>query len=706
MNKSINYKLLDCLINCEEYYIEFANSTQVHLQPKILEVLNYLAKSYPKLVTREELIEQIWNNNFLVGEQALTNAIWSLRQTFRGVYGDKSLIETVRKAGYKLAEKPEFIKIEEKTNVSAILTQKNTRSIAVLLTSLVVLSITILINMLPSRTEFKKVVTKPITTEPGSEVFPALSPDEKYLVFKKQTHNHFTDLYLKNMHQPDLPLKQLTFDEAEEGIPVWSNDSNFIYYYKKEDSDKHCKIFQLNIKTLKEQGVFSCFIKGFPKLAISRKNNLLAYLTPVNEQDNAAIAIIDIIDNPINEQQPKIINCEKPCNYSVRDLAFSPDANKLAYTRRVDDYNENIYVVDLSTLRHQKITEQFYDILGLTWHTDNKRIIFGAQNSDIREGYVVDTENKELYSLDIPGFSFPYFSHKQKALLYHEKLEKYQIAALSLNKKIYSDLQSLIFSKFNHRNSDYSEAANKIAYISNESEHYELWISDLAGEKRKQLTYLEKEVSHPRWSHDGKKIAYLAPKESNIGNNIYVIDLASGRIEEIRSNFSVHGRPHWSQDNQSIYATVIDHEKTDLYQFLIKPERATELITEDVLYAQTNTPNNIFFTRKDKSLWLKNLNSNKPAKKILNSQDFGCAYLWELTDEGIFYYSKDKERFKINFYNIATKTIKPVAELTWLTDDQYGSFSFVKETNQLLITTAELPQSDIKLTYHPLLSNE
>ena len=76
--------------------------TKLTLQPKFIEVLAFLAQQYPNLVTREQIIEEIWDGNFYVGEKALTNAIWHLRKSLKSFDANIEFIETIRKTGYKL----------------------------------------------------------------------------------------------------------------------------------------------------------------------------------------------------------------------------------------------------------------------------------------------------------------------------------------------------------------------------------------------------------------------------------------------------------------------------------------------------------------------------------------------------------------------------------------------------------------------------
>ena len=73
----------NCQIIPIEYAIKFDEHEKQSLQPKFIEVLCYLAEHYPRVIPREELIENVWAGNIYVGEKALTNAIWHLRQNLK-----------------------------------------------------------------------------------------------------------------------------------------------------------------------------------------------------------------------------------------------------------------------------------------------------------------------------------------------------------------------------------------------------------------------------------------------------------------------------------------------------------------------------------------------------------------------------------------------------------------------------------------------
>ena len=80
-------------------------SGSVHLPPKAMEVLLYLASSPGDLVTRESLIDSVWGEGHGSAE-ALHHAISEIRQALNDHHDHSKFIQTLPKRGYRLLIKP------------------------------------------------------------------------------------------------------------------------------------------------------------------------------------------------------------------------------------------------------------------------------------------------------------------------------------------------------------------------------------------------------------------------------------------------------------------------------------------------------------------------------------------------------------------------------------------------------------------------
>ena len=74
---------------------------EVSLEPKVMSVLTELASQAGSVVTRQYLIETVWQVSY-GGDESLTRAISILRKTLGDTNGKRNLIETVPRRGYRL----------------------------------------------------------------------------------------------------------------------------------------------------------------------------------------------------------------------------------------------------------------------------------------------------------------------------------------------------------------------------------------------------------------------------------------------------------------------------------------------------------------------------------------------------------------------------------------------------------------------------
>jgi TolB-like protein/DNA-binding winged helix-turn-helix (wHTH) protein/tetratricopeptide (TPR) repeat protein len=80
--------------------------TDLHIQPKAMEVLLALGSRPQQVVSRSELLEAVWSG-IVVGDEVLTRCIHELRHTFADDANDPTLIATIPKRGYRLLVAPE-----------------------------------------------------------------------------------------------------------------------------------------------------------------------------------------------------------------------------------------------------------------------------------------------------------------------------------------------------------------------------------------------------------------------------------------------------------------------------------------------------------------------------------------------------------------------------------------------------------------------
>jgi len=695
------FKIGNCQVYPFEHSIQFDGEEKQSVQTKFIEVLCYLAKHAPRVISREELINDIWQGNEYVGEKALTNAIWHLRQSLKGANGENEVIETIRKVGYRLLITPTYSNQNTENAIANNSQHKFKYFILVALLSLVAITFFV---MQTEQASIKATSIKQITKYPGVELFTAPSPDGKQVVFKWLGEQTNGNLFLRDRNNPQLPPQQLTYGSAYVGHSVWSNDGKFLYFSRKDRRNKICQFVQLQVETHQEKVITNCPTNGgYYYVDISPDDKTLAFHGYQAPADDSGIYFIDLTDDT---SQPTRFSCSINCGYKDRDFSFSPDGKSIAVTRRVNRFNENIYLVNLETLQAEQLTFDEEDIVGLTWHPNGQKLVYGAQRADIRRGYVIDLTSKEITNLQLDGFSYPAFAKQSGELFYQQRTENYHLASLSLNSDIATTPYPILQSKFSHHYPQYSSKRNKIAYVSNESGFYELWLSDIDGQHRKQLTFLKQAIRYPRWSNSGDKIAFLAPVKNNKADKIYIYDLVSNTLSIVPSQHQAHNRPTWSWHDDAIISAVYESEYVDLHKIDIKTGKSTRITNSGSRYGIMTSPTTLLYTQEDKGLWQKEIASSalntQPLLKI-SGKEFKVTYSWEYTEQGVYYRQRDNKHHVITFYDFNQQQSIPLLRIPKNLLDSNTTMSKIAASNELIFTMADSPQADIKSIVHSLL---
>jgi len=697
-----------------ESAIKITEQDKQSLQPKFIEVLYYLAREYPRVIPRQELIDKVWDGNEYVGEKGLTNAIWHLRQKLKAVIEDGEVIETIRKVGYKLLIQPQWhepaedIAAPELPASSGIpkTPKKNTRlpasTLAFLLCVLLLAAAFAGHYFIKHNQPLPQAKITRVTKAPGTELFPAPSPDGRFVAYQWRTDTGASNLYLKDLQQMQQGAKQLTFDGASEGHSVWSHSGKYLYFARYNSRQQTCNIVELDIALNQESNLASCpATGGYYYIDISPDDKTLAFRGSEPGEEYSGIYFFDLEKR---QQKPRRFSCLKNCGYKDRDFAFSPDGQNIAVTRRINRFNENLYLIDLTTKAEKQLTTGEEDIVGLSWHPQGQYLVYATQRADVRRGFILDVDSLSKQNVGIEGFSYPAFASDTGALFYHQRKENYQLASFALNTAIATSPFPLLQSEFSYLYPDYSEKAGQIVYVSNESGFYELWLADAKGQKRRQLTRFKRTIRYPAWSHQGDKIAFLAPTADEQQESLYIIDVATEKITAIKAPFTSYNRPTWAFDDSALISSVPYDNGKDLFQFAIDNSAYQRLTYDDARYGIMISGHEILYTSLTKGLWYKDLAADSPPELKVGGSIFKGLYSWRYFQEGIYFKQSMAGAHQLMHYQFANQQLTPLIRLPNKTFHGGGSLSLQNAENRLLFSSSRSPQADIKQLVHPLFN--
>lgn len=700
------------------------------LQNKPIEVLHFLAKHYPRLVSRDEIIAAVWAGNHYVGEKALTNVIWQLRQQFKALQID-DIITTIRKHGYRLELAPrwqtltdnqepapssssehiehaeqhasvatansdgtEHTQFEQANNKNSLLTTLMSQPFRLVSILLVVL----LILVAWRASQQSAAIAAPYTLSSvlaghGRVMHPNLAPDKQQLVFSWQKLGQTSQLYLQSLSRSEQP-RQLTFSHLQHGAAVWSTNGEYLYYSASDPKNGRCWLKQLAVVTLQTEIISDCWYYGRVYLDVSADGRYLAF-TGYRDGDGQSLYLLDLQN--VNDP-PKAWSCPAFCEGMVRDVAFSADGRYIALTRRFHRLSEDIFLYDLYKNTAQQLTFGEEDIIGVRFHPDSQRLVYAAFQHGQRHGYVMDLASSKVTPLQVPNFGGHSAITTDGEVFFHQLPHALQLAYIPWQHDVSAGVFPLTASNHRFEMVHYSETRNAVTYVTNASGTTELWLADQDMQNAKQLTRLASGIKYPQWSHSGDYIVFVTRLPSEAQDRIMILEVDTGKLSQLDTGMQWHSRPSWQSDDQA----VLFSSAGQLYKYDLQLQQLSQLTEAGGLFAQAIPNGTLLFTKGlQQGLWQRQPDGTE--QQLISGDDFSTLYAWSHSDGVLAFLHHSDNQLSLAFYDLGaqqrlSRIVLPQENIT-----MYNSLSFAASLQRVYLELEPLPRIDLKVLTHPLL---
>lgn len=200
-------------------------------------VLELMAEAPGKVFSREEILDRVWEGAF-VGDHALTHAIWDLRRALGDDPEKPRYIETIPGTGYRLCCPAQWVESGEGWQGAHHRAPGRGKQIRAIRLSVVTGAFVLLVGGLLAPHGRKPAgSTEPIlrrlTSAPGSEVEPDLSPDGELLVYAAWDDGD-ADLFLRPV-AGGLAQNLTAGSDADDVQPALSPDGQQIAFRSDRD---------------------------------------------------------------------------------------------------------------------------------------------------------------------------------------------------------------------------------------------------------------------------------------------------------------------------------------------------------------------------------------------------------------------------------------------------------------------------------------
>ena len=394
-----------------------------------------------------------------------------------------------------------------------------------------------------------------LTSSPGSELSPALSPDGKQVAFQWNGEDGKNwDIYVKLVGETN--ALRLTTDALVDSNPCWSPDGRRIAFERRGADGRYA------ILTMSPLGGAEQKLADLPDLTAgiswSPDGKWLAVArgrpSAAEKDDSAGIFLVPASGgDPVQVTSPRS---------PMRDLRpnFSPDGGSLAFERSMgSNMAGEVFIQPLArdgavTGAPRQITHSGMFIAGLTWHPDGRSVVYAAQRAFML-GYLyrvsIDGDAPpERIELAGPSAYVPSASPGINRLAFSRRNTDWDVWRLQPG----GVAVPVIRSSFSDYGPQLSPDGSRVAFTSNRNgESCEIWTANADGTAPAQLTRGPgRNQGSATWSPDGRWIAF--DSQGTDGTvDIYVVESSGGWPRRITSEPSSETLPTWSRDGQWVY---------------------------------------------------------------------------------------------------------------------------------------------------------
>lgn len=502
----------------------------VRLEPRVMQVLVALARAEGCTQSRDGLIEQVWAGAD-VTDDAITRCVSRLRRLFRG---SEVGIETLPRVGYRLmvAEAATAPRKAGWRGLAAPLAAV----VGLLAAGLAVVTGLGLVARAP--VEPQPGLPRPLTTMPGFEVHPSLSPPGGQVAFawRGEADDNW-DIYVQAVGS-DGRLR-ITRDPARDLLPVFSPDGSRIVFVRQGEDG--CSLLAAPAVGGPETRLGACGDGGVLDLDFEPDGQALVYTTAAHPDGPGRVFRLDL---GTGEAGLFIA----PEAVSVSDENIKVAANgRVALTRSPALGVEDAWVLERDGL--VRVSDDGLKIHGLAWWPDGESLVVASNRGGDFALWRMFLDGRPPLALPGTAGADNPASSPAGRIVYEAWDTEAEIRRLDLAS---GETRSILPSTRFQWDGRPSPDGGSMAFVSDRSGAAEVWVVPMAGGVPRQLTAFGGPYTHtPRWSPDGRRIALAAPVDGNF--DIYLVDAAGGAPMRLTDDPRQDFAPAWSPDGRWLY---------------------------------------------------------------------------------------------------------------------------------------------------------
>ncbi|TQV71814.1 hypothetical protein FKG94_19415 [Exilibacterium tricleocarpae] len=626
---------------------------RVRLEPKVARVLRLLGQRCGEVVSRQELIDQVWAGR-PVTDDAVTRCISLLRKALDRQLEAPVAIETLAKNGYRL----NILTGADSTAGASAANWHQHRYWLVAALGLAAVLVLALLRWPASQTAMPSAAAYERRTLVVSELlerYPSFSPDGALLTYASGRRGAMA-IYVRELHGRG--LQRLTAGDSHDHQPVFAPDQTRIAFARVSDG-RGCELWLVPVIGGRETLVGDCGGRVLHDLVWSGDGTQLLMVTGAGALEPARLRRISLENGAVE-------NLSLPVGQGVDDLAIAPDGGRIAVSVQFELGVEDIFIgPSAGRGPWQRVTRDLTKVHGLAWAPDGGSIVFTSNRLGPfqlwRAGVNKSTAGVSPVLIPEGLVAGDAVDVSADGNIVLERWRE-RSAVVELRLPAPAPATGIVRDKSVNWDARPSAPGGSRVFVSDRSGSAELWLQQ-AGELFQLTRSNGPWVMRPRWSPNRDLIAYTVPVNGAFGVRVYDVD-RQRQVPEygIDSGFA----PFWSAAGESLYFGSQRGGQWQIWRKNFSTGELLQITRGGAKVGQLSADGQtLYFTKAGvPGIWKTDLGDAAKETLVVDALALVDWNNWQVDEQAIYYVQRRAGAVPVlKQYRLATAAVSELAEL-------------------------------------------